>query len=175
MEPGTAIAPDLSVSTWTANGVTIAELSGELVTARAPDLRDGLVRSLQSGSSQIIVDLSRVTDCDERGLAVLVGVEHRARAAGGFLRLAAAPPPVQRVLGVTGLHLHLGTFPTIQAAISGPGGGSGPRCRSGGSAAARRTSGQGAGGDVTAGGDSGQINDSHVVIQARPATHRTPC
>jgi anti-sigma B factor antagonist len=121
MEPGTAIAPDLSVSTWTANGVTIAELSGELVAARAPDLRDGLVGLLQFGSSQIIVELSRVTDCDDGGLAVLVGVEHRARAAGGFLRLAAASPPVQRVLGVTGLHLHLVTFPTIQAAISGRG------------------------------------------------------
>ena len=59
--------------------------------------------------------------CDASGLAVLIGTGHRARRLGGFLRLAAVSPQVNRVLDLTGLRRHLTVFPTVRDATAAPG------------------------------------------------------
>jgi anti-anti-sigma regulatory factor len=51
---------------------------------------------------------------------VLAGARRRASLLGGYLRLAAVPPQVDRVMRRTGLHRHLGAFPTVQAAMASP-------------------------------------------------------
>jgi anti-anti-sigma factor len=107
MDSGTTVNPSLDVSTRTVGGITIAELAGELGIASVPALREQLLGLLRPGSSRIFVDLSKVSLCDARGLAVLVGIGRRARLLGGFLRLAAVSPHADQVLHITGLHRHL--------------------------------------------------------------------
>jgi anti-anti-sigma factor len=107
MGSGITINPSLDISTRTVGGITIAELAGELDIASVPALRVQLRSLLRPGSSRLIVDLSKVSICDARGLAVLVGISSRARLLGGFLRLAAVSPQADRVLHFTGLHRHL--------------------------------------------------------------------
>jgi anti-anti-sigma factor len=114
------VKPGLDVSVRTAGDVTIAELAGELDIASAPALREQLLGLLRPGSSQLVVDLSKVSFCDASGLAVLVGTGRRARLLGGYLRLAAVSPMVGEALRITGLHRNLATFPTAQAAVTGP-------------------------------------------------------
>jgi anti-sigma B factor antagonist len=117
-DSGTAVAPSLDVSARAGNGITIAELAGELDIATAPALREQLLGLLRPGSSRLIVDLSKVTYCDSGGLAVLVGAGRRARLLGGFLHLAAASSQTRRVLQLTGLGQHLPLFPTVSAAAA---------------------------------------------------------
>jgi len=119
MNPATTANPGLGLAARTTGGVAIAELTGELDIASAPALRDQLLSLLGPGSSQLVIDLSRVSFCDASGLAVLVNTARRARLLGGFLRLAAISPQVGRVLNITGLHRHLASFPTVQAAATG--------------------------------------------------------
>jgi len=111
----------LDCSVHTADGVTIAELAGELDLASAPALREQLRQLLQPGSGRLVLDLSRVSFCDASGLAVLVGMARRARLLGGFLRLAGVSPQTARVLRLTGLHRHLPVFGTVWAATGTPG------------------------------------------------------
>jgi anti-sigma B factor antagonist len=118
MDPGTAPAPGLSFSARTAGSIAIAEIGGELDITCSPALRDQLLSLLRRSSSQLVVDLSKVTYCDASGLAVLVGTGRRARLLGGHLHLAAVPPQVDHVLQITGLHRHLDVFATVQAAIA---------------------------------------------------------
>ena len=99
-------------------GYAIAALTGDLVIAAAPALREQL-RSLLRAASQLIIDLSAVEHADASGLAVLVRSGHRARLLGGSLRLAAPSPEVARVLSATGMNQHLDIFPTVRAAITG--------------------------------------------------------
>jgi anti-anti-sigma factor len=120
MDPGSETAPGLALSARTTGGITIAELAGELDIACAPVLREQLLGLLRPGSGRLVIDLSKVSFCDASGLAVLVGTARRARLLGGFLRLAAVSPQVDQVLHITGLHRHLGVFPTVQAAITSP-------------------------------------------------------
>jgi anti-sigma B factor antagonist len=120
MNSATTTLSTLDCSVRTADGITIAELAGELDLASAPALREQLLRLLRAGSSRLVLDLSRVSFCDASGLAVLVGTAHRARRRGGFLRLAAVSPQTARVLNLTGLHRHLPTFATVPAASGTP-------------------------------------------------------
>jgi anti-sigma B factor antagonist len=127
MDRGRVPAFELSLSARTADGVVIAELSGELEISSSPALRDQLVSALQRGSSRLVIDLSRVTCCDASGLAVLVGTRRRAALLGGWVRLAAVPPQVDDVLRRVGLHPHLDVFLTVQGAAAGaPGDQRGP-------------------------------------------------
>jgi anti-sigma B factor antagonist len=120
MDSGNEAAPGLALCVRAAAGITVAELAGELDIAYAPALREQLLGLLRRGSGRLVIDLSKVSFCDASGLTVLVGTARRARSLGGFLRLAAASPQVNRVLHITGLHRHLGVFPTVQAATTSP-------------------------------------------------------
>jgi anti-sigma B factor antagonist len=101
-------------------GYQVAALSGRLDSERAPAVRDQLLRLLRPAASQLVLDLTQVTDIDAVGLAVLVGTERRARLLGGCLRLAAARPAVSIAVHAAGLDWLLGSFPTVQAAVSSP-------------------------------------------------------
>lgn len=118
MDLGSAPAVGLSLSTRTADGVAIAELSGELEITSSPALRDQLLGVLQR-SNRLVIDLSGVTCCDASGLAVLVGARRRAALLGGWARLAGVPPQVDDVLRRTGLYPHLDVFLTAQGAAVG--------------------------------------------------------
>ncbi len=120
MNPAATIHPALH-SVRSADGITIAELAGELDLLSASVLREQLLGLLRPGSSRLVLDLSRVTFSDASGLAVLIGTGRRARRLGGFLRLAAVSPQVDRVLDITGLHRHLPVFPTVRDATAAPG------------------------------------------------------
>jgi anti-sigma B factor antagonist len=119
MNSGTTVNSGLDLSAQTVGDVTVAEVTGELDIASAPALREQLLSLLRPGSSRLVIDLSKVSFCDASGLAVLVNTGRRARLLGGFLRLAAVSPQVGQVLNITGLHRHLASFPTVQAAATG--------------------------------------------------------
>jgi len=119
MDPATTAAPGLALSAPAAGGITIAELSGELDIA-CPSAALAASWLARAGSSRLVIDLSQVGHCDASGLAVLIGTGRRTRLLGGFLRLAAVSPQVDRVMHVTGLRQHLGVFPTAQAATASP-------------------------------------------------------
>jgi anti-anti-sigma factor len=101
-------------------GYLIAALSGRLDSDRAPAVREQLLRLLRPAASQLVLDLTAVSDVDAAGLAVLVGTERRARLLGGSLRLAAARPAVSMAVHAAGLDWLLGSFPTVQSAVSSP-------------------------------------------------------
>jgi anti-sigma B factor antagonist len=120
MDPATTASPGLALSAQTAGGITIVKLSGELDIACVPALRERLLGMLRPSASRLVVDLSKVSYCDARGLAVLIGTGRRARLLGGFLRLAEVSPPVDQMLHITGLRQHHAVFPTAQAATDSP-------------------------------------------------------
>ena len=103
-------------------GYLVAALSGRLDSARAPAVREQLLRLLRPAASQLVLDLTLVSEIDAAGLAVLVGTERRARLLGGWLRLAAARPAVSMAVRAAGLDWLLGSFPTVQAAVGSPAG-----------------------------------------------------
>lgn len=70
-------------------GVSIARLEGDLDIAATPVLRERLLSMLGPGVRLLVIDLSGVAFCDVSALAVLIGMQRRARGLGITVRLAA--------------------------------------------------------------------------------------
>ncbi|MBF8190344.1 STAS domain-containing protein [Nonomuraea sp. K274] len=82
---------------------TIIHLSGEIDIFTSAALRRQLLSALHHSTSLLIVDLSEMSFCDASGLAVLVGIQRRARTMGITLALTAPRPFMSRLLRITGL------------------------------------------------------------------------
>lgn len=107
----------LTVVTAPGDAVVVA-LDGDLDIASVPVVREGLLSVIRPGASRLVIDMSAVRYADASGLEVLVGTRRRAVLLGGTLHLAALQPDVARVLIATGLSRHLGTYPTVRAAVA---------------------------------------------------------
>ena len=120
MPAATGRMHNLALPTRTERGWVVAVLSGGLDGARAPAVREQLLRMLRPAASRLVLDLSLVSHVDAVGLAVLVGTERRARLLGGSLRLAAVKPAVGLAVRAAGLDRLLEIFPTVKSAVSSP-------------------------------------------------------
>ncbi|MEV0232112.1 STAS domain-containing protein [Nonomuraea sp. NPDC050786] len=82
---------------------TTVHLSGEIDIFSSAALRQQLLNTLHYSTSLLILDLSEVMFCDASGLAVMVGVQRRARVQGVTVVLTAPRPFMSRLLRITGL------------------------------------------------------------------------
>ena len=81
----------------------VMPLTGDVDLASAPALRTRLVEATSDAPAHVILDLTRLDFIDSTGLGVLVGTLRRVRGGGGEMRIAGAPPGIERVFSVTGL------------------------------------------------------------------------
>ncbi|MGD0558131.1 MAG: STAS domain-containing protein [Streptosporangiaceae bacterium] len=98
-------------------GLTIAMLKGDLDLATVPALRERLFDLLGLGVRLVIVDLSGVSFCDTSGLAMLIGMQRRARLRHITVRLAAPRPLVTELLRTTGLDRRFTICATLSSAL----------------------------------------------------------
>ncbi|NUP04166.1 MAG: STAS domain-containing protein [Nonomuraea sp.] len=81
---------------------TVVRPTGEIDIFAAMALRKQLMNALRR-SSALLIDLSGVSFSDSSGLAVLVGIQHRARLRGVVVTLSAPSAYTSHLLRVTGL------------------------------------------------------------------------
>jgi|tagenome__1003787_1003787.scaffolds.fasta_scaffold19862379_2 anti-sigma B factor antagonist len=127
LQPPSPPGPDPQV-VRTGLAVTAESLDDTTVVVHAAgqiDLRTvGILETmadgrLAEGRTRLVLDLSEVTLCDSSGLSAMIRIHHRAGAAGGWLRLVAAQPQVQRVLELTNLVRLVPLHPGVQEALDG--------------------------------------------------------
>ncbi|MDQ0578901.1 STAS domain-containing protein [Streptomyces rishiriensis] len=111
--------PDrLSVHPAVVDGVLVVTVRGEI----DHDGRDVLSQALTSPDGaappRIVADLSSVTFMDSSGINVLVTAHRQVSAAQGWLRIAGARKPVERVLHVVGLDALIDCHPTVEQALN---------------------------------------------------------
>jgi anti-anti-sigma factor len=94
---------EASLSVLSQPGCTIATLEGDVDIATVGALRERLLGVLSAGARLLVIDVSGVSFCDVAGLAMLIGVQRRARGRGITVRLAAPRPQMAKLLRVTGL------------------------------------------------------------------------
>ena len=86
-------------------------LTGRLDVHVAADVRNALAAAVDSGTGDLVIDLTELEAVDATGLGVLVGAHRRAQRAGRTLVLEAVPDSVGRLLLVTRLDKVLHTRP----------------------------------------------------------------
>jgi anti-sigma B factor antagonist len=97
--------------------VTVA---GEIDFATHETLLNTLMEEIEHGHRRIVLDMSGVTFCDSTGLGVLIRVQQRAVAAGGWLRVAGASETVRRALEITNLDRLIPAYRTVAEAATAP-------------------------------------------------------
>jgi anti-sigma B factor antagonist len=97
----------------------VVTVRGNLDIDSAPVLRTTLDQVLDQRQPRVVVDLSGIEFCDSTGLSAFVVGHNRARAAGGWLRLASPGEFLSELLGTVGLTERLGVYPTVGDALTG--------------------------------------------------------
>jgi anti-sigma B factor antagonist len=110
---------DITVGRHTDCETIILTLRGDLDLHSAEELRNALRRLIDGPVSRVVIDLGAVAFCDSVGLSAFVDGHRRCKAAGGYLRLAAASPFLQRILAVVGLLGPVPLYRTVEAACAG--------------------------------------------------------
>ena len=94
---------DLTLATRQEPDATVVEIAGEIDVYTSSQLRTCFVDVLNdSGSKNVVADMTRVTFMDSTGLGVLVGARRRVVAAGGDLRLVISNAAVLKIFRITG-------------------------------------------------------------------------
>jgi anti-sigma B factor antagonist len=108
----------LDVEVSSGNPVVVT-VTGKILFDTHGPLLETLKSLTERSSPQIVVDLAGASMCDSTGLNVLIQTERRARANGGWLRLANVQPLVDRVLSITNLRAVLTPYDSVADAVAG--------------------------------------------------------
>ena len=109
---------NLNVTQELRSGILVLRLlEPRLDSAKAPMLRDELLRRIEEGQSRIVLDLSATEFMDSSGLGALVAGLKRLGSRGG-LTIVGAHGAVQRLFQLTRMDKVFALHPTIDAAVA---------------------------------------------------------
>lgn len=94
----------------------IIELEGEVDVYTAPQLKQQMISLLESGATELVVDLTKVDYLDSTALGVLIGGLKRMRERDGNMVLVCPSPRIRRVFEITGLDKIFDIYNTEQEA-----------------------------------------------------------
>jgi len=101
--------------------VTVLGPKGRLDVDSALDFRERVKGLVESGVSQLVVDLGDVSFVDSTGLGAIIGGLRRTRQVGGDLRIARPREEVRMLLELTSLDRVLRPYESLEEALPGPG------------------------------------------------------
>lgn len=94
----------MKINTRDADGVRIIELQGKItIGAGDTQLRDVIIKSVEEGQKNILLDMGAVTTLDSSGIGELVGSYTTVTNRGGKLKLLHLPSKISDLLQVTQL------------------------------------------------------------------------
>ncbi len=96
---------------------SVVKVSGRVDSSTAPDLEKSLQNLLDSGRSQIVLDLQDTDYMSSAGLRVLVAVHKAAKKNNGGLCLAQPSVRVKEVLELAGLTPVFNVYPDVVEAV----------------------------------------------------------
>ena len=104
-----------------ASELPVIELEGEVDVYTAPQLKQQMISMLESGSRDLVVNLTKVDYLDSTALGVLIGGLKRMREMDGNMVLVCPSPRIRRVFEITGLDKIFDIFNTEEEALESMG------------------------------------------------------
>ena len=97
---------------------TIVSLEGRMDASSSPSAEAVLFRLIQSGTRQIVVDMSQLDYISSAGLRVMLASLKKLRDDGGRLVLAGLKPQIQNVFEIAGFQRIFTIYSTTEEAVS---------------------------------------------------------
>ncbi len=98
---------------------TVLHVRGEIDMASAPQLRQEVVRVIDRGDHDLVLDLTEVAFCDSTGIGVVVAAVKRARTAGGDVRVVCVNERLREMFAITRLDRVFDLFDLVDEAVAG--------------------------------------------------------
>ncbi|MGW0485416.1 STAS domain-containing protein [Nonomuraea sp. NPDC003214] len=95
----------------------VITLVGEFDTTRCPEVTEKIAAGMSEGCVHLVVNVTELSFCDSMGLRTILEFSNRARAAGGWLRLAGVQGVLRRLLEVTGVSSVIPADPDVPTAL----------------------------------------------------------
>jgi anti-sigma B factor antagonist len=109
----------MQIATEKNDGRTIISLKEERLDAHnSGDLRDRILKLLESGEIRLVIDLSEVRFIDSSGLGALLSGYKNATLRSGSFVLTGLQPRVQSMFELTRLHRVFEIYPNVEGALS---------------------------------------------------------
>jgi anti-sigma B factor antagonist len=99
-------------------GVHVIPVDGYVDFDAAPQLKRVIVRHIEEGGHQIVVDLSGAGFIDSTGIGVLVGALKRLRDVGGAMAVVCPDEDMRNIFEVVGLEDVIPLHPSRDDAVS---------------------------------------------------------
>jgi anti-sigma B factor antagonist len=115
------MADDTTIDVVRSGDHTVVRPSGYLDVSTSPRLRETLMEVAAEGPSAVILDLGRVEFLDSSALGVILHGWKLLGAAGETLCVVSPEERITKIFEMTGLHLSLGIYPTVEEARAGLG------------------------------------------------------
>jgi anti-sigma B factor antagonist len=111
----------MHIATEKHDGKTVLSLKEERLDAHnSGDLRDRILKLLEEGDTQLIIDLAGVRFIDSSGLgALLSGYKNASLRSGSFV-LTGLQPRVLSMFELTRLHRVFEIYPSVEGALNKP-------------------------------------------------------
>jgi anti-sigma B factor antagonist len=106
-------------------GVPVVSVSGQVDHATAPALERTLRDAAEGQTGEVIVDLTRCSFLDSRGLTALLATRKRLGNSDRSLGLVLSNPNVLKIFQITGFDQIFEIYPSLSAAVNGNGNGHG--------------------------------------------------
>ena len=106
----------VAATEWLEGGVPVVSVTGELDLATASVLEEALLGVSDAAAGAVVVDLSRCSFIDLRGLRVLLAAHERLERADRPLALVVGNPILLRVFKITRVANRFEIYPSLAAA-----------------------------------------------------------
>jgi len=93
----------MEIKTSELKRVTLIQISGRVDSTNANELGEALNAVIDSGRTQIVLDLSEVDYMNSAGLRELVRIYEQVSRTGGMVHIANPSPQIQKLLELVGL------------------------------------------------------------------------
>lgn len=109
----------MHITTDSHDNKTILGLKEERLDAHnSGELRDRILKLLENGDTQLIIDLAEVRFIDSSGLGALLSGYKNATLRSGSFVLTGLQPRVQSMFELTRLHRVFEIYPSVEAALT---------------------------------------------------------
>ena len=98
-------------------GKTIAAVNGRLDAMSAPEFEKSVLEQVESGTDNLIVDLSQVDYISSAGLRSILVIAKKLRSKAGELAVAGLKDTVKEVFEISGFNTILPLFDTVSQAL----------------------------------------------------------
>jgi anti-sigma B factor antagonist len=97
----------------------VVAVTGEIDLFTAPDFKQHVSSAIDTGATEVVVDLTSTTFIDSSSLGVLIGAHRRLKLRGGSLTIVCDNEAITKTFRITGLDGVFRLVPTLDDAIDG--------------------------------------------------------